>query len=168
MDIIAREEQDVNLTVKATIANKVVVGRVVKGDLLEVEGGVEVEEQVGSGYIVRVRVCIAPDEMGGGWIEETSFFNVGLDVSKNRDKLVIFASSWKVNNSMKRGCNTWRFKKDGQVRWRICGKNGDEGCEVGKPHDHGSTVGPDVLHGEVVVMHVLRVKVGVILAREGL
>ena len=168
IDIIAIEEQDVNLAVKATIANKMMVGRVIKGDLLEVEGGVEVEEEVGSGYIVGVRVCITAEEVGGVRIEETSFFNMGLDVSKSRDKPIIFACSREVNNSMKRGRNIWRFQKDGKVRWRICGENGDERCEVGLPHDHGASVRPNVLHGEVVVMHVLRVEVCVVLARERL
>ena len=67
---------------------------------------------------------------------------------------------------MKRGCGVWRLQQDGQVRRGISGENGDEWCQVGKPHDHGAPMGPDTLHSEVMVMEVLRVEMGVILARE--
>ena len=62
--IIAIAEENVDLTVEAAIPNEVMVGWVVQRDLLEVERGVEMEEQVESGHIVRVRIGITTDEMG--------------------------------------------------------------------------------------------------------
>ena len=104
-DIFAMDKQNIDFTVKTTVANKVVIGLMLKGDSGEEESSAEVVEEIEPPNIIRIGVGITADEMGGIWVDGSYFFNMGFKFHKHGGKFLVLASSWEIKDSVERRNN---------------------------------------------------------------
>lgn len=96
-------EDNINLTVKVTISNKVVVSWVTQGESLKGKAGAEVGEEVEPGNIVGVDVGVTADKMGSIRVLGADLINMGFKINQSCDEMVFTASSWEIEDSMNRG-----------------------------------------------------------------
>ena len=96
-------EDNINLTVKVTISNKVVVSWVTQGESLKGEAGAEVGEEVVPGSIVGVDIGITADKMWSIRVLGADLINMGFKINQSCDEMVFTASSWEIEDSMNRG-----------------------------------------------------------------
>ena len=87
-------EDNINLTVKVTISNKVVVSWVTQGESLKGKAGAEVGEEVEPGNIVGVDVGVTADKMGSIRVLGADLINMGFKINQSCDEMVFTASSW--------------------------------------------------------------------------
>ena len=79
-------KDDINVAIKKPITNKVVIGLMKKGNILEMEAATEVHEDIVSILILDVDIAVSSEIQQAVWIFFLDFFNNKTELNDFIDK----------------------------------------------------------------------------------